>query len=373
MKRRHLLIKPASSSCNMRCTYCFYADEAQNRTVQNYGIMSRETAHVVLERALTEADDVMISFQGGEPTLASLEFYKDFVSYANAIKGKKHVQYSIQTNGYVIDKEWATFFHDHAFLVGLSMDGNKTIHDLYRRDCNNQGSFSKAFQTSRHFQAEQVEFNILTTVTNVVAQNIGAIYAFFKRHGFRHQQYIACIDPIAASHGSSEYALTPEAYGRFLVTLFDAYFEDWLNGDFVSIRYFDNLVLKLAGFPVESCGMLGFCPNNYVLEADGSVYPCDFYVLDAYKIGNLVTDDFSQLDKNREILGFREKSCKVEQACASCEYFAVCLGGCRRDREDFVSGQLGLTFYCRSYQYFFLQALERLTYMGQAERSSRGM
>lgn len=373
MKQRLLLIKPASGNCNMRCKYCFYADETQSRKVQDFGIMSRETAHTVIERTLEEADDVVFSFQGGEPTLASLDFFKDFVSYATSIKDKRIVHYSIQTNGYNIDREWAGFFHDNGFLVGLSMDGNKAIHDIYRHDHNGEGSFKKVFRTSQFFQAEKVDFNILTTVTKDVALNIKKLYAFFKKNGFRFQQYIACIDPITEKRGSMDYSLTPELYGEFLVTLFDLYFNDWKNEDFVSIRYFDNLVLKLAGLHVESCGMLGFCPRNYVLEADGSVYPCDFYVLDEYRIGNLITDNFVCIDENRDKLRFTEKSCVIEDMCKTCAYFPICLGGCRREREDFHSGEMELSYFCPSYRYFFSHVLERIEYMGQKERESRGL
>ncbi|WP_320129670.1 anaerobic sulfatase maturase [uncultured Sphaerochaeta sp.] len=373
MKRKHLLIKPASSNCNMRCKYCFYADEAQNRKVQNFGIMSKEIAHTVIERTISEADDVTFSFQGGEPTLASLDFFKDFVSYATAIKEKKVVHFTIQTNGYIIDREWAKFFHDNNFLVGLSLDGNKAIHDIYRRDCKGEGSFKKAFRTSQYFQTEEVDFNILVTVTKDVSLNIERLYAFFKKNNFRFQQYIACIDPIAEERGSLDYSLTPELFGKFLCTLFDLYFKDWQNEDFVSIRYFDNLVLRMAGLKVESCGMLGFCPKNYVLEADGSVYPCDFYVLDNYKIGNLTTDSFALIDENRENLKFTEKSCVIDEKCKTCTYFPICLGGCRRDREDFNTGEIKLSFLCQSYKFFFSQAMERLEYMGQKERESRSL
>lgn len=368
-----LLIKPASGNCNMRCRYCFYFDEVSNREFANYGIMDAATSHALIDKAFGRSDDVTFSFQGGEPTVAGLDFFRNFTAYARAVAEKdgKRVRFALQTNGYAIDKEWASFFHDNGFLIGLSMDGNKKIHDIYRRDARGEGTFVKVFRTSRFLESAGVDFNILVTVTKPVATNIGDIYAFFKKNGFRYQQYIPCLDPISEQRGSLDYSLTPELFADFLIRLFQLYHRDWRNGDYVSVRYFDNLVMMLCSYPPESCGMLGFCPSNYVVEADGSVYPCDFYVLDDYRLGNLNTDSFDMLDERRGKIGFTEKSRKIEPECSSCRYFQICRGGCRRDREDFSTGNLSVSYLCPAYKKFFDTCINGLLEIAEVEKRSR--
>ncbi len=364
-----LLIKPASGSCNMRCKYCFYFDEAENREFSSYGLMDTFVSHALIDKALGVSDDVTFSFQGGEPTVRGLDFFKDFASYAGlkASQAGKRIHFALQTNGYVIDKKWADFFKENSFLIGLSMDGNKKTHDLYRRNAHGEGTFVRVFRSSRYLDSSGVDFNILVTVTKDVAKKAEDIYAFFKKNGFRYQQYIPCLDPIADQRGSLDYSLTPELYADFLIRLFACYYKDWSRGDYVSIRYFDNLVMMLCSYPPESCGMLGFCPSNYVVEADGSVYPCDFYVLDGYRLGNLKTDSFEMIDEKRKKIGFTEKSKKIEPECSACRYFSICRGGCRRDRENFSTGELSLTYLCPAYKKFFDACLPELMKMAEQE------
>ena len=349
----------------MKCLYCFYADETENRSFRDCGLMTAETAHNLIDKAFEAADSVSFAFQGGEPTVRGLGFFRDFVSYAS---GRGKASYAIQTNGYAIDREWIDFFKENRFLVGLSLDGNKAVHDLYRIARDGKGSFRKVFATAERFRSSGVDFNILSTVNRDVAENIRDIYAFFKRNGFRYQQYIPCIDPIASDRGMMPYSLTPEIYGEFLITLFRLYYRDWKLGGYVSIRYFDNLVNIMAGRQAEQCGMLGYCPGSYVFEADGSAYPCDFYVLDGYRLGNINEESFDDFDAASAVIGFTEKSRTVAGECRSCAYFPICRGGCRRDREDFSTGELHLTYLCPAYKKFFAEALPYLQEMGNAER-----
>ena len=363
---RNLLIKSASGNCNMHCAYCFYADEMANREVPSYGFMSKETAHTLIDKVLSSSSTCSFGFQGGEPTLSTLPFFKDFVSYAEKV-GKGRFSLALQTNGFNIDNSWASFFHENHFLVGLSLDGNRAIHDHYRKGKDGSGSFNRVLETSRLFKEEGVEFNILTTVTKDVALNIDLINSYYKRKGFKHIQYIPCLDRIGDERGESSYSLTPSLFATFLCKTFDFYYQAWLDGEYVSIRYFDNLVHMLLRRVPEECGMSGICGLNYVIEADGSVYPCDFYVLDEYKIGNINEDSFLKIDKNREKIGFVEKSKEVSEECKSCRFFPICRGGCRRNRDTFTSSPLMLNYFCSSYKEFFSYAIERLEYMASME------
>lgn len=358
-----MLIKPVSGSCNMRCSYCFYCDETQKRTTQSFGSMSLETAENLIKKTLDGSFSLCTyAFQGGEPTLRGLDFYRSFVELTQ--KYNTHhtqVHFAIQTNGTLIDNEWAQFFAQNGFLVGLSMDGGKRIHDALRFDSTGNGTFNKVLRASQLFNNYNVAYNILTVVSAVVAEHIQDIYEFYIRNNFIYQQYIACLDPIGETRGQYAWSLTPERYGVFLKKLFDLWYRSFKRGKQVSVRYFDNLVLMLLGRPPESCGMLGHCTFQHVVEADGSTYPCDFYVLDAYKLGNINTDSFADIEAVRIKIGFIEKSQYVDPECSKCRWASLCRGGCRRDRDDFSGGKLHKNYFCTAYKDFFDYAYERLT------------
>lgn len=355
----------------MRCRYCFYQDEAENREYKDYGMMSLDTAHALIDKTTALFDDVTYAFQGGEPTVRGLDFFRSFTEYAEG-KGKD-VHFAIQTNGFTIDRDWASFFKEHGYLVGLSMDGDKAMHDAYRVDGRDKGTFRRVFSSFQILSSSGVDFNVLVTLTRAAALRGREIYQFLKRNGARYQQYIPCIDPMASERGSEEYSLTPEAYLSFLNDVFALYYRDWERGDYVSVRYFDNLVTMMMGMRPESCGLLGFCPDNYVVEADGSVFPCDFYVLDGYLLGNMNSDSLEDIDRKREEIGFREKSLRIEPECSECPVFMLCRGGCRRDREDFSTGTLRLSYLCPAYRSFLASARPYLEVMARAEIRARGI
>lgn len=369
MAFRSVLIKPASGACNMHCDYCFYKDEQQNRDIGLYGIMDRETAHCLIDRTLSDGSYASFAFQGGEPTLAGLDFFKDFVEYTKKY-GEGKCTFALQTNGYALDREWAKFLHENDFLVGLSMDGPRDIHDKYRHSADRkEGSFKKVYRASQLLKSEKVEFNILITVTKDIAENIDKVHSFFVRNDFKYLQYIPCIDPIK-DRGSQGYSLDVDTYRKFLIKLFDYYFNAWQDGKYFSVRFFDNLVTMLIGQRPEACGMSGICGINYVVEADGSVYPCDFYVLDDYRLGSIKTEGFDEFDAVRDKIGFIEKSRQISDECKSCRFFPICRGGCRRDRDDFTS-TLSLNYLCPAFKRFYAYAIPRLEFMAKAELEAR--
>ena len=369
---RSFLIKPASSACNLRCRYCFYIDESENRSVRNYGMMDEATSHALIDKAAADRNDfISFGFQGGEPTLAGLDFFRDFVSYTLEKTSRRHVNFAIQTNGILINREWAEFLKKNDFLVGVSIDGAKKFHDSYRVDASGKGSFTKVFNNAKMLQSEGVAVNILITVTKQIARNVEEVYSFFKRNGFRYHQYIPCIDPLASRRGEMEYSLTSEDYAVFLDKLFALYYRDWKNQDYVSIRYFDNLVnMCLTGW-AEECGMNGVCGNYYVIEADGSVYPCDFYVLDDYRLGNIRENSFDQLDDKRRSIKFIEESMSLPEECQICSVRQLCRGGCKRDRENFAEGRIEKTYLCSAYKHFFTANMEKLMEIVKAEHWAR--
>lgn len=358
-----LLIKPASGSCNMRCRYCFYADEQDKREVYSYGRMSMDTMKQLVDKAMEYADhECTFAFQGGEPTLVGLDFYRELVAYVKAHRNPKRlrIHYALQTNGYLINEEWAQFFAKNHFLIGVSLDGTREIHDRYRVDAEGKGTYQKVMAAIRLLERCHAEYNILTVVTAASARNAQKIYNFFKKNKIGYQQYIECLDPIGEVPGQHEYSLTPEKYEQFLKSIFDAWYLDMKSGTYVYNRYFENLMMILDGQRPESCSMNGTCGVQWVIEADGSAYPCDFYALDEWRLGNINTDRFEDMDLRREELGFIQWSRQIPEECRSCRWFGLCRNGCRRNREPVTETCTGVNYFCPAYKGFFEYAYPRL-------------
>lgn len=369
-----LLIKPASGNCNMRCRYCFYADELDNREIRSYGKMSVDTMHTIVDKAMEYGDyECTIAFQGGEPTLAGLDFYRDLVAYVTAHENPKKlkIHYALQTNGYLINEEWAAFLGENHFLVGVSLDGIKEIHDRYRLDAAGKGTYQRVISAIRLLEKHQVEYNILTVVTAATARNGQKIYNYFKKNHFGYQQYIECLDPIGEEPGQHEYSLTPEKYGEFLKSMFDAWYLDMRSGTYVYNRYFENLMMIMAGQQPESCNMRGVCGKQWVFEADGSVYPCDFYALDQWRLGNIQENSFEEMDEKRDELGFIQWSMRQQEDCQKCRWFGLCRNGCRRNREPVTAENTNRNYFCKSYQMFFEYAYPRLEEIYQLYMAGR--
>lgn len=371
----NVMIKPASGMCNMRCTYCFYADEMRSRQQGLLGIMSQETQENVIRETLRFArKECTIAYQGGEPTLAGLEYFRRGVALANQynVNGVR-LHYALQTNGYALDEEWCRFFHDNHFLIGLSIDGIKATHDACRRDAGGQDTYLRVLEAAGLLAAHGVDFNVLTVVNAKTAPRIRRIYSQYAKQGFRYQQYIACLEPMGEKWGGQDYSLTPEAYGRFLIELFELWDIDFMQGRQPYIRQFENWIGILMGQRPESCEQCGVCNIQNIVEADGSVYPCDFYALDEYNIGNLNRASFEEIYQNREKLGFLESSENHCRSCRECRYFSLCRGGCRRHREGMEAPEGGFgNYFCRSYRMLFDRYYDRMCEIAGLCMSGRG-
>lgn len=372
MLEMNLLIKPASGLCNMHCDYCFYADEMRNRQQASYGIMPDEVMEQVIKKTYaTVSGACSFLFQGGEPTLAGLTFYEKWMKLEEKYN-QNHVKttHALQTNGYQLQDEWCQFFAKHNFLIGLSVDGTKATHDAYRRDRNNEGTYLNVRNAADRLRSAGVDFNVLTVVTKKTAARIRRIYESYRRQGFAWQQYIACLDPLHVPPGSMDYSLTPELYGQFLIELFRLWSFDLYKGRQPYIRQFENYIGILLGYEPESCEQRGRCSFQNVIEADGSVYPCDFYVLDSYKLGNLMTDDFSDIKKRQEQSDFTKRFLHPSAACAACRYYVLCRGGCCRHREQ-PGAACGQNYFCSSYQMFFDACLPKLENIANCIKSKK--
>ena len=354
-----LLIKPASGSCNMRCRYCFYTDEAACRAEASKGMMSSETMRVMVDRAMDYAQgECAFTFQGGEPTLAGLDFFRALTDYVSRHPkaGAVRVRYAMQTNGLLIDEAWAQWFAENGVLVGVSLDGPKEIHDRNRVDHMGKGTFTRVMRTIELLEQHKVDYNILTVVSAANARRARQVYDFFKKQNFRYQQYIECLDPLGEEQGGQDYSLTAEKYEIFLKNLFDAWYQDMKSGRYVYNRYFENLMMLLSRQGAESCALQGFCGAQWVIEADGSTYPCDFYALDEWYLGNIHTHSFAEMEQQRAKSGFVDLSRAVPEECRTCPVWGLCRNGCRRNRHT----KDGRNYFCSAYRNFLPYAYPRL-------------
>lgn len=330
--------------------------------------MKEETLETLVREAIAYADgSLTFAFQGGEPTLAGLDFFQKAVELQQKYNNKKlQIENTIQTNGLLIDEKWARFLGEHRFLVGLSLDGPKKMHDRYRKDAAGQDTFARIMHSVQLLEQYQVDYNVVTVVTNDTAKQASFLYKFWKRNHYPFVQFIPCMDEIKRQDGTQErsiYAVEPEQYGKFLCELFDLWYADFAAGETMDIRMFSNLAQMAAGYPAEECGMNGCCNCYFVVEGDGSVYPCDFYCMDAWKLGT-VKDGFVQMKTSEKAKAFVEASRPVCAACQECPYFSLCRGGCRRWREPFVDGKPGLNQLCSAYRMFFAHTAERMERLG---------
>lgn len=368
MPAASILIKPASANCNMDCKYCFYKCLSSHREEYSKGFMKEETLETLVREAIAYTDgSLTFAFQGGEPTLAGLDFFQKAVELQQKYNNKKlQIENTIQTNGLRIDEKWARFLGEHRFLVGLSLDGPKKMHDRYRKDAAGQDTFARIMHSVQLLEQYHVDYNVVTVVTNDTAKQASFLYKFWKRNHYPFVQFIPCMDEIKRQDGTQErsiYAVEPEQYGKFLCELFDLWYADFAAGETMDIRMFSNLAQMAAGYPAEECGMNGCCNCYFVVEGDGSVYPCDFYCMDAWKLGT-VNDGFVQMKTSEKAKVFVEASRPVCAACQECPHFSLCRGGCRRWREPFVDGKPGLNQLCSAYRMFFAHAAERMERLG---------
>lgn len=354
------LIKPASSLCNMRCRYCFYYDVVSNREVASYGVMDKETAVKLIERAFeyTPAPgQLTFAFQGGEPTLAGLDYYRFFVEEVRSRQQDGHtVAYAIQTNGQVLDEEWCRFLKENQFLVGLSLDGPREIHDFQRLDSSLKGTFDTTHRALNLLKRHKIEYNVLTVLTKQTAKKPQTLYRFFEKEKIDYVQVIPCLKALEAQDQPDKpFDLTPKLYSSFLKDFFALWYEGLRKDRYISVRQFDNLVWMMKGRPAEQCGMMGFCSPQFVVEADGGVYPCDFYVLDEYYSGNIMTSSFEEIRKAAGTERFIKYEEPQNSLCPSCPVRGLCGGGCKRYR-SFYKAEPG---YC-PYQDFLCDAYDRL-------------
>ena len=346
-----LLIKPVSGRCNLDCRYCFYRRGREENSVP---VMTRRTVDTLIAK-LAEAAPASVSFafQGGEPLLAGLDFYRYFTASAKQALPAP-LSFSVQTNGTLVDDAFAAFFRENGFLVGVSVDGDRETHDRYRRDRAGNGVYARVLAGIDALKRQNAPFNILSVVDDANAADLPRTWERFRALDWNYLQFIPCID------GGTGVSLSAEAYERFLKQSFDLWYDTLMNGTYVSVRHIDNYVGLLMGRPPESCAAGGVCGGYCVVEADGGLYPCDFYCEEPWRLGSVY--DAEPFAPNETQRLFTEQSLLIRETCKACRYFALCRGGCRRDR----TADLLKNRYCEALRAFFDYAIDRMKAAAEA-------
>ena len=332
MKRLTIMLKPASSLCDMRCGYCFYSDVAASRQIASMGVMKRETADSVINNVyadLEPGDFVNFAFQGGEPGLAGLGFFEHFTAEARkAAEPGVETRYAIQTNGLMIDGAWCDFFKANDFLVGLSLDGDMALHNQNRMDRNGKGTFKRVMDAKKTMDQSGVEYNILCVLTAESSRRASRIWDFIIREDIRHIQFIPCLESLEGTPHPA--ALTGERFYRFYTALYPLWENEANKNNIINVRLFEDIAgIFLAGRGV-TCGISGRCSPQIVVEADGGAYPCDFYMIDKYRISDLTRFSLREVFEAVVSSGFLADMPPPPPLCGACAHNQWCGGGCKR-------------------------------------------
>ena len=393
----HLLAKPSGSTCNIDCTYCFFLSKEALYPNEKQR-MSEATLETYIRQLLEShrAPQVTVAWQGGEPTLMKVEFFRRAVELVERYrKPGQAVQHTFQTNGMLLDDEWCTFFKENNFLVGLSVDGPRELHDAYRRDRRQQGTFDRVMLGLGHLKRHGVEFNILCTVNAANEKHGRAVYRFFRDElGAKWIQFIPIVERASAetlaiaNQGWSEQpgrkrrlytqagdlvterSVGGEQYGRFLVDVF----EEWVRHDVgqVYVQLFDVTLEAFFGRHML-CIHAPTCGYGPALEHNGDLYSCDHFVEPKYKLGNIHKVHMLKLVASPEQRRFGDdKRDTLTAQCQRCEVKPLCNGGCPKDRFTVSrDGEAGQNYLCGGLELFFKHTLPLMRTMAQLFQRGR--
>ncbi len=360
----HVLAKPTGALCNLDCQYCYFLSKAALYPGSRFH-MSDALLETYIRQLIAShrTPEVTIAWQGGEPTLMGLDFYRRAGELEKRYqKPSTTIQNTIQTNGTLLNDEWCAFFRDHQFLIGLSLDGPREMHDAYRKDKGGHPTFDLVLRAARLLQKHRVEFNILTTVNAANADHPLAVYRFLRDEvGAQFIQLIPIVERINTDGGTgfqegtqvTSRSVTAEQWGRFLIAVFD----EWVRHDVgrVFVQMFDAALASWVGAPPTLCIFAETCGNALALEHNGDLYACDHFVEPAYRLGNIQQDrmiDLVASPKQRHF-GLAKRD-TLPPYCRECAVRFACHGECPKNR--FITtpdGEPGLNYLCAGYQAFF--------------------
>ena len=330
MKELTVMIKPVSGLCQMACDYCFYHDLAKYGAPANT-FMSRATAQQLIARVKESgAQRVHFAFQGGEPLLWGQEHFDDF--FADVKDAGLDATYAVQTNGLCLDEVYATLFAEYDVLVGISLDGDRVLHDAARKTPDGKGTYERVMHAIALLDKHGIRYNVLSVISANTARHPAQLYKCYKKLGVSHVQLIPCLPPLEQGN-ACDFAPNPQDLGQFLVGFYRLWREDFKDGKPpFTVREFDQALATLLGRG-GFCGYRGFCTPQLIVEADGSTYPCDFYVLPEYCTGNVHEHTVAQTLQSKGMQCFADEHPAAPALCRTCRFLSVCGGGCRRMRD----------------------------------------
>jgi len=354
-----LLVKPASADCNLRCRYCFYLDHGGFYPDEKRHRMSSEVLETMIRSYLrTSQPQYAFGWQGGEPTLMGLEFFQRVIQLQqqHGHQGAA-VANGLQTNGTLIDDAMARHFAQYNFLLGISVDGPAALHDHYRLTASDSGSHADVLRGIGRLRQHQVEFNILTLVSQANVHNAADVYHYLTDNEFLYHQYISCVEP--DGHGGVlPFSISGEQWGEFLCTLFDL----WYSGDTrrVSVRLFDSILALLLDNVRNVCHLGANCCQYFVVEYNGDIFPCDFFVEHRLKLGNISRDSWSSMLQSPQYASFGKDKSVFHPQCSQCKWVNLCVGDCLKHR--FCAGggdSRRLSHLCAGWKMFYEHTMPR--------------
>lgn len=386
----HVMAKPAGPLCNLDCRYCFYLEKENLYPPRQRFLMSEEVLRAYVEQSirLEPGPEVLFTWQGGEPLLRGLDFYRRAVALQRELAGGKHIRNSLQTNGVLLDADWCEFFAAHGFELGVSLDGPAEIHDAGRPDKRGQPTFARVMQGIALLRQHRVDFNILVTVSAEVARQPLAVYRFLKAERLQHVQFnpvverrpgageqvrgLSFAEPGRTTSGEvTADSVSPAAYGEFLVSIFD----EWVRQDVgrIYVQNFEWALGAFLGLPATVCLFAENCGKALILEHDGDLYSCDHYMYPAHRLGNIAVEGLAACAGSPAQTAFGlAKSATLPAWCRQCEYLGACRGECPKNRfATAPDGEYGLNYLCPAYKRYFrhvapyMNAMAKLIRHGQ--------
>ena len=351
--------KTVSEACNLACDYCYYSHcGGQPKDIQRIEPHVLET--FIRDYMGLSNGVAAFAWQGGEPLLAGLPFFEQVVSLqARYAPPGTSIANAVQTNGTLVTEEWARFLKRYNFLVGVSIDGPKSIHDARRVTHAGGGSFDRVMRGVDRLNAHQVEYNVLTVIHPGNVGRVKELLDFYRDHEFRWVQFIPAM-AFAAQHveQTGSYEITPEQYGEFLCQAFD----EWYGEEFprFSIRTFDSVLSLYMNRDPGFCVLSKTCGQTLVLEQNGDAYPCDFFMNEDWKLGNVAQDSIAELLASPAMRRFATLKPTLPTECQICKWKSVCHGGCPRNRVYGDGGEVAPDYFCAAYKRFYSYAEERM-------------
>lgn len=355
----HVLIKPIGPVCNIACEYCFYLGKEKLFSYKKKTDfrMSEDTLETFVKQYVNGqpygTTEVNFTWQGGEPTLRGISFYKKAIDFQNKYRRKgMKISNAFQTNGILLNNDWAKFFKDNNFLVGISVDGPEKLHNRFRKDRSGAGTFSSVMAGLDALRKYNVDFNTLTAVQSDNGDYPQEVYNFLKRISSTFMQFIPIVEP-EGEGGVSYRTVNPRQWGNFLNTIFDL----WIKQDLgrIFIQYFETIVGIYAGYPSSFCVHSPLCGRAVVLEHNGNLYSCDHFVFRENLLGNIHSTTLTNMvDSDFQKSFGLNKIKSLPLICKECPYLKLCYGGCPSNRlRKTPSGETGLNLVCEGYKMFY--------------------